>query len=50
MRAGFTAIANSGSRFEVVLEDGEFCEFDEESGESVTIFSPEGNFELISKK
>merc|ERR1712232_40165 len=41
LRAGYSAVTESGSTFEVVLEDGEFCEFDEASGESVTLFSPE---------
>lgn len=50
MRAGYTAVCESGSKFPVVFEDGEFCEFDEASGNSVSIFSPEGKFEQSKKK
>uniref|UniRef100_A0A7S4IS84 Uncharacterized protein n=1 Tax=Vannella robusta TaxID=1487602 RepID=A0A7S4IS84_9EUKA len=50
MRAGFSAITEGGSSFEIELIDGEFCEFDEASGESITLFSPEGRFVLAKKK
>ena len=50
MRAGYTAVCESGSTFPVVFEDGEFCEFDEASGNSISIFSPEGKFDQSKKK
>ena len=50
MRAGYTARCESGTTFPVRFEDDEFCEFDDATGESVSIFSPEGKFVSSKKK
>lgn len=50
MRAGFSAVSESGNVFEIELDDGEFCDFDDASGNSISMLSPEGQFVQAGKK
>ena len=44
MREGFQVVCNSGTKFTLKFEDGEFCEFDEKSNETVSVLEPESKF------